>query len=646
MPKNPISIRVPLLIAMVAGTISMVAATNRISAGELPVACHWIGNSFAGSGENGKGEWMQDMIDQIALSPEGTVLTASAWDEAGRCSGLYRDGQVNRSCLQQSKGSRKAWGWGTAGSGVAIDGERFLILNLEGELLRFSWKPGELDSAVQLDQVVVGKGRCVAMRASTVAVVLDGDVVVLLSASELKERLRFTLAGVTRVTIAPDGSLWLLAGGRIVHRGADGSERPETIGDAGQPSALACDPHGRLVVCDNGRSQQVLVYDIAGQPRLLSRFGEDGGIAAGIPGRAAPTKLYGLRGADYDAAGNLYVACCLGPVQGAGTCLRSFDPSGRLRWELQGLAFVNCYDVDPASDGHALYGLHEIIDFDPAKPAGKSWKLRSISCDPIAHPDDPRAKDPTGGITMRTLKGKRVLFSFGQMAGAPSFFVFPDEHSDVAVPAGKFPHGGWASTVDAEGSIWWGDGPGKVIRRWAFKGWQADGSPAYDAEHPDTYPVPGDFTTVCRVLYDPPSDTLYLGGDTTARPARSWGLIGTELARYDGWTAGKRSKRWQVVLPSDDEKLTPKSLDLAGAYLFSVFVKNSGGKPSVVTVFRLEDGSTTGTMVPGPEVGGVSGWVDMTHGLRAFRCRDGSYTVVVEEDWRAKNLVYRWKPAP
>jgi hypothetical protein len=34
----------------------------------------------------------------------------------------------------------------------------------------------------------------------------------------------------------------------------------------------------------------------------------------------------------------------------------------------------------------------------------------------------------------------------------------------------------------------------------------------------------------------------------------------------------------------------------------------------------------------------------MRHGLRAFRCRDGTYQVVVEEDWRAKNRVYRWKP--
>lgn len=631
-------------VLMVAATITALAARTCLPATELTAACHWIGNSFPGIGANGQGTWVQDMIDQIALSPEGTVLTTSVWDESGRCTGLYKDGAVNRICLQQSKGERKAWGWGTAGTGIAVDKDRFLILNTEGELLRFSWRPGELDSAEQLDQVRVGKGRCLALRGATVAVVLEGDTVALLAASDLAERTRFTLPGVTRVAIAADGSLWLLAGGRIVHRGPDGSERPEVISDAGQPSAIAIDAQERLIVCDNGTRQQVVIYDLSAQPRLISRFGDEGGIASGTPGRATPTKLYGLRGANVDAHGNLTVALCLGPLQGAGTCLRSFDPAGHLRWELQGLAFVNCYGIDPASNGHTLYGLHEIIDFDAAKPPGKSWTLRSITCDPIAHSQDARIKDPTGGITMRTITGRRVLFSFGQMAGGPTIFAFPDAASDIAVPAGTFPAGGWASSVDTAGSVWWGDGPGAVIRRWVCKGWKADGTLDYDLAHPETFAAPADFTTICRVQYDPVADVLYVGGNTAARPEKSWGLIGTELACYDGWCAGARHKRWQIVLPTDDEHLTPKSIDIAGRCIFTVFVKSSGGTPSIVTVLSASDGGIIGTMAPGPEVGGVSGWVDMTHGLRAFLCRDGTYEVVVEEDARAKNLVYLWKP--
>ena len=618
-------------------------ALHAAPAAQLPASCQWIGNDFPGIGENGAGEWVQDAIDQIALSPDGTVLTTSTWDEAGRCTWLYKDGAVNHVLIQQTKGERKAWGWGTAGTAVAVAGERFLILNTEGELLRFSWKPGDLNSAQQVDQVRIGAGTCLAVRGDTVAAVLKGGIVALLNAADLTERSRFTLADATRVAIAADGSLWLVAGHSIVHRGADGSERAEAIAHFCTPSAIAIDPKGRLVVCDNGRLQQVLVFDISAQPRLLETFGDEGGIAGGMPGHDEPHKLYALRGANYDADGNLYVAMGMGP--GAGTCIRSFDAAGALRWQVHALAFVNCYDIDPASDGRVMYGLHEIIEFDPAKPAGKNWRLRSITCDPVSHPDDPRATQPTAGVTMRHLQGKRVLFAFGQAEGGPEIYAFPNDQSDIAVHVGRFTPSGWAWSVDGEGAVWWGDGPGKLVRRYPFKGWRSDGSPSYDLEHPDTFPAPEGFATVCRVQYVPGTDTLYIGGDTQARPARSWGLIGTELARYDGWTAGSRGKRWQIPLPQDDEGLTPKCVDVAGDHLFTVFVKSSGGKPSIVTVFRTSDGSAVGTMAPGPEVGNTSGWVDMTHGLRAFRRTDGSYVVVVEEDARAKNLVYGWTPS-
>ena len=129
-------------------------ALHAAPAAQLPASCQWIGNDFPGIGENGAGEWVQDAI----------VLTTSTWDEAGRCTGLYKDGAVNHVLIQQTKGERKAWGWGTAGTAVAVAGERFLILNTEGELLRFSWKPGDLNSAQQVDQVRIGAGTCLAVR--------------------------------------------------------------------------------------------------------------------------------------------------------------------------------------------------------------------------------------------------------------------------------------------------------------------------------------------------------------------------------------------------------------------------------------------------------------------------------------------------
>jgi hypothetical protein len=114
----------------------------------LKVVNSWVGNSFEGAGPNGEGRWMQNMIDEIEVTPDGTVITASVWDEAGRCTALYRDGQPNTKLLQQ-KGNHKAWGWGTAGTAVAATGHWIFLVNTEGELMRFRWSPSDTNSAVQ-----------------------------------------------------------------------------------------------------------------------------------------------------------------------------------------------------------------------------------------------------------------------------------------------------------------------------------------------------------------------------------------------------------------------------------------------------------------------------------------------------------------
>ena len=51
-------------------------------------------------------------------------------------------------------------------------------------------------------------------------------------------------------------------------------------------------------------------------------------------------------------------------------------------------------------------------------------------------------------------------------------------------------------------------------------------------------------------------------------------------------------------------------------------------------------GKLLGTMKPGPEVHGESGWVDFRDGLRATRLDDGRYLVFVEEDYKAKVMAY------
>lgn len=102
---------VKTLVAVVFG-LSLLWATNQQEENVLTYTTHWVGNTFEGAGPNGYGRWVQNYVDEIEVTPDGSVITASAWDEAGRCTGIYKDGNVNRDLLKQynGKGGHKAWG--------------------------------------------------------------------------------------------------------------------------------------------------------------------------------------------------------------------------------------------------------------------------------------------------------------------------------------------------------------------------------------------------------------------------------------------------------------------------------------------------------------------------------------------------------
>lgn len=40
----------------------------------------------------------------------------------------------------------------------------------------------------------------------------------------------------------------------------------------------------------------------------------------------------------------------------------------------------------------------------------------------------------------------------------------------------------------------------------------------------------------------------------------------------------------------------------------------------------------------------MTGWVDITHALSAFKRANGQYLMLVEEDFRGKCISYRWRP--
>jgi hypothetical protein len=198
--------------------------------------------------------------------------------------------------------------------------------------------------------------------------------------------------------------------------------------------------------------------------------------------------------------------------------------------------------------------------------------------------------------------------------------------------------------------VWHGDAPGKTIRRHAFQGWDAQRNPLFETNAPDAWPWPEDFQLVRRIIYDDASDTLFLSGYLRGQTIDSWGVCGKTLRRIDGWLKGAKKERWTLPLPLNpegegkDKPLSPESLAIAGDYLFVGMVKPDLEKQHV-HILALSDGAYVGSFVPGREVGGNAGWEDMPYAVQALKRKNGEYLVLVEEDWRGKNLLYRWMPS-
>ena len=625
--------------------------TAVVVAADLPgtLTTSWVGNSFPGQGGHASGKWVPNFCDEIEVTPDGTVVSHSTWDEAGRCIGLFKDGAVNTSLVRQfnGKGGHKSWGWGTAGRAMAIDGDALFAINLDGHLMRFTWKPDDIDSTQYTSHVEVG-GQAVGLNARTgrlVACMEDGTVR-FFDQQTLAEQSRFTVPGAIDVALEDGGTLWVLARDGLRRYQVDGTVIGAPLAGAGSPSAISIDPIGRLIVSDNGPRQQVLIFDLAGkQPKLQETLGDAGGLTAS-KGRVLPGTLFAIKGAGADRAGNITVAC----NNDRGLTLKTFDASGVLQRELHGLTFLDNYDFDPTSDGTVLYSVDQIIDLDldSGKAPGAEWRLRSVTLEPGADAKDPRhgARGETASCSafIRQIDGRRLLWTIGQTSGAMNLYKF-DENSDLSRLAGRFDKGtSWAIDVDSNGSVWNGSAPGNTIRCYPCAGWNPDGSARYDWDKPLVFPTPEGFTEVARVMYIPASDSLLISGYTKDQPAQSWGLAGSVMRRYDGWVKGARTLAWNADLPQDDTHLHPKSVAQAGDYIFFGACQPTKGVLSVVHVLRLSDGVRIGAMQP-DATAGDRGWIDISHGVRAFKRASGEYLVTVEEVARGKNLLYRWHPA-
>jgi hypothetical protein len=560
-----------------------------LQAAPLNYSVSWLGNSFSGASN----KWVQNFFIHAQSQPDGTVNTWSHWDEGGKKFGVYKDGDVI--------GNKN------------VDPNSLQVKDQAGR----TWK-------IEFDYV------------------------------EPKFH---------EYDIKP--------------RGITCDVEPVKFPDLFEPMALALANNGQLMVADSqtGPRQQVLFYDVSNpkQPKLTRTFGDYGGIRSGKPGQVTPTKLWGIRGIGMDEAGNLYVA-----MSEMGSCLRKFSPEGKLVWELRADFFVDVVCADPTSDGRDVWGIQEHYVMDYAKPPGQESKLVGYSLDRPRYPHDPRGltfvkQNGEHGLTSPQvvyLNGHRFLFVGGMFASNfINIFRYDDE---IAVPSGLILQWGndlyrteqkWPPNKPKGASIWrdlngdgeyqpdefmpntdrvhpgpfWVDRKGNIwmaygFFRYDFQGLDAKGNPIYSADKITVLEPPEGAKKVARVCYLDDTDTLVVADEGS-----DMRHIGRVFVCRDYLAGNRKTVSFESGAVKEAACVTA-----AGEYAFTGGWKERGR----IHVNCLSDGAQVGVFDPGPTVGGVenTGWIDILTGITAFKRTNGEYLVFVEEDYKAKVLMYRWHP--
>ncbi|WP_435133432.1 hypothetical protein [Actinacidiphila sp. bgisy144] len=654
------------------------------------VVTSWTGNTFSGATE-----WVQDFVFNIAVTADGAVYTVSFWDEAGDYAGIYKDGHLIGNCH------------GANGDAVAVN-STYAYLSVGNGLTRYT-----LDGTATSLTYAVGSPPAAAAATDTQVVATDraNNRVLVFDAATGAVQHTWTVNQPGSVAIAPSGEIWVVSNitrdtndghfwhvdtanpAKILHFSNSGAALAGTIsGPSAQwiPTSVAVDANGDLLVGDNGPLRQVHTYTgLSGTPALARSLGQAGGIGAGTPGRVAADKFFGIVGVGGDSAGNVYVA-----MFEFGTWLRKFSPAGAVVWQLQGSAFVDAADFDPASDGVEIYTkqCHYSMAYTKAPGSDATW--RSYTLDSVTYPQDARLfltghSHAAASPFLKRLGGRLYMYVTGmycahlliyRMDGeiakpsgaifkarwngddptwppnqpATGQWIWRDLSGNGNFEAGEYvqpgdgsssPSNCWVWYVDDNGDIW--EGGDRNLRRYPLQGFDSQQNPIYTYESMETIALPAPFSVVRRLHYDVAADVMYMVGYTPDQPFDNahWKECGKVLVRYDKWSTGNTTPTWTLLLPWDTAStivVTMVSLAFAGDYIFAAGIETRGQ----VWVWKAADASPVGTWTAGSVIGTIdrSGWVDVPYGISATKRADGDYLVQVEDDLFNKVLLYRWTP--
>ena len=586
----------------------------------------YVGNSLRGDNN----QWVQNFAEEIDVASDGTMVTASEWDEAGRCIGIFKDGQAVALVKEYNgAGGHNCWGYGTATKSVAIDDNYLYCINCDGDLLRFD----RSSNYTYVDKINVGVAEGLTYSNGYLYSVKSSGLVQKRNVSNLGSvALSFTVSGGYDIAVDASGDIWVLTSNKeVLKYNASGTNTETKIAaqNGWEPSAVNYDTFNNLLlVPDNGSRRQVIKFNTSGSQ--VGTFGDLGGISSGAKGTVGDLRFWNISGCATDANGNIYVALSENCVS-----LRKFNSSGVKQWELLGTMFCDITSIDPASDGTDIYSINEHMKFNYST---QQWSLVAMTCDRINYSNDRRnsvGKNDMTSALMRRVNGNLLMYISGMYGGKFDVFTFNNE---IAVLSQSFRDIGWSAFPDKNGNIWYeSSGSIKKIPLTGFSG----STPVYGAAVTVATSIPSPITEVNRVEYDADADVMFIAGWSAANPNSTydWGIVGSTVSRYPNWSAGNRTASHTAVMPKDAEGYYPKAMSVADDY---IFVGGSRDRAKL-NVFSTSNLSSIG-YIAAPKNMGEIGWIDMPYAVQAFKKSNGQYLILVEDNSKGKNILYQWCP--
>lgn len=574
------------------------------------------------------GPHMQNHINNMNVTKDGSCVTQSVWDEGGHTKGIYKNGKYVKDASYN------------ANSQVATDNSNktWTIVNYFGRFI---------------SQKTVGGGLGYLLN--------DYDYYVL------------------PIPTGNKAPYIKCSDGRV-------------ITDIKDPSAIGINyKTGELLVADNGEDQNIKIYNLADVSDTLkykATFGVKGGVWGGTnPGLMDnPLKFAGISGVGADSIGNIYVANSVVNKQeggGGGSDLRAFKSDGTLLWKMRGVLFVASGCVDPSSNGTDIYTPYYHFKMDYSKPAGENWEIVSTTINPFKYPDDPRLiNESEDGFAIKVINGKRYMWITDMYTNAVMVYRFDGE---TAVPCAAFCVAyGWNGDEHTRLNWHWNRNR-PAMPRWLWC--DRNGNGYGDDGEFETFDI-GQF---CDGLDVDNNGNFYLGAANSnvyKFPSNSFDKFGnpqyssatmikfanvghevhsmkwveendmfvcgnalgiTSVDVYNDWSKPTRSKLYSVPIPQHQAgKSGDAGQVTADKDYFYITYKVQGGpktgKEGEIDVFKLIDGSFVGYLTPGPEIGSCSGWIDMKTPTKAFCTYSGQRIITTEEDWVGKVIVYQWCP--